>query len=78
MTWKPIEAAKKDRPILALMGGRYWSVAHWEDDESARKAPRPYWRSERGYLFGVTWDRANQPTKWLPLPAPPVEPEDGR
>lgn len=66
-----IENAPKDgTKILACMGG-YWTVASWDDDRYGKK-PRPYWSSELGRVMGVTWERENQPTHWMPLPAPPT------
>lgn len=72
MEWMPIESAPKDKSVLLLMGGKFPSVGQWDSQPFNYRA-HPYWRSERGHIFGKTWDRENQPTHWMPLPEPPKE-----
>lgn len=74
MNWQPIETAPKDGSyVLLLLGGKFVSVGSW-DLQKHHSKPNSFWASERGLLFGKTWDRANQPTHWMPLPAPPLSP----
>lgn len=65
MTWKPIETAPRDgtRVLLATESG-YIGLAGWNSTDEI-------WRSS---MYGYVRD----PKHWQPLPAPPVEPEDGR
>ena len=82
--WLPIETAEAmkcrvpnprypnvmDRQeILAQMGKRR-VIAHWDDEEYAQR-PRPHWRASSE---NVSWCRANQPTRWMPIPALPAAP----
>lgn len=65
--WQPIASAPKDgTKILACREGGRVSIWRWSDDRYA-KQPRPFWSS----MNSKTTDRANQPTHWMPLPAPP-------
>lgn len=73
--WRPISTAPKDGSYVLLYGparGTTPSVGRFTADEYAKR-PRPFW--SRVGLWGVTWDRLNPPTHWMPLPLPP-EPED--
>jgi hypothetical protein len=73
MEWHPIITAPKDgTSVLLLMGGSIPSVGAW-DKQPYHANPKPYWVSERGYCFGKAWDRANQPTHWMPFPESPKE-----
>jgi hypothetical protein len=65
--WQPIETAPKDRRIRMFVDGEE-KHGRWDDDKYAKK-PRPHWRWEGGY--SITNVRTNQPTHWMPLPAPP-------
>lgn len=68
--WQPIETAPKDNTDILLWNGRFVSVGRWNICEFYTRA-QPYWATERGYMFGVQYDRACQPTHWMPLPEPP-------
>ncbi|HDZ38966.1 MAG TPA: DUF551 domain-containing protein [Marinobacter sp.] len=70
--WRDISTAPKDGAVLLLMGGQHCSRGTWDDQKYNRK-PRPYWRSQYGWLMGIIWDRQNQPTHWMPLPRPPKD-----
>jgi len=72
MEWQPIETAPLDKSVLLLMSGGARTVGQWQLQSSHKKA-RPYWETERGWLFGKAWDRDHQPTHWMPLPALPDE-----
>lgn len=63
--WQPIEAAPKDRPILAWMWGA-WRVAKWDNDRYCKK-PRPHWVAEG---LSISDSRFHQPKWWIELPAP--------
>ena len=67
--WQPMETAPRGqtRSILYVPGYGV-EIGRYNDDRYAKK-PRPFWRWS--YLFGVATQRANQPTAWMPLPAPP-------
>jgi hypothetical protein len=76
MEWMPIEGAPKDESyVLLLMGGKYVSVGKWETQPFHTK-PKPHWTCERGLVMGKAWDRANQPTRWMPLPPLPEPPKE--
>lgn len=66
MTWKPIETAK----VFTILGWNGRSIDVWTwDPDAFSKRPRPCWR--RFDLNGITRDREEPPTHWMPLPAPP-------
>ena len=62
--WQPIATAPKDREIM-LFCPRYgvWAPGEWR---------QTYWTHFGELLFGVRVMKANQPTHWMPLPAPPT------
>jgi len=69
--WQPIETAPTNgRSVLLALSSKHVTVGRWEPQQF-HKTPRPYWSTERGWLFGISWDRKNQPTHWMPLPDPP-------
>lgn len=75
--WQPIETAPRDRRILLLRptADFDWAkiiVGRFEDDRFATK-PKPYWAHDLERLEGKRSTKANQPTHWMPLPAPPTE-----
>lgn len=75
--WQPIETAPKDRAVLvhpATWNERTASIAKWDMDQYAKK-PRPYW-SRDDDLGKVTISRERPPTHWMPLPAPPLLPDN--
>lgn len=69
INWLPIETAPKDRDVLLYLGSGQCSVGKFDHDGFARR-PRPYWSTERGWLFGKLWQRENQPTHWAELTRP--------
>ncbi len=70
MSWQPIETAPKTHAVLLWLPMGRPVVGYWEK-QGYYKNPRPYWKSSDEYLFGIRWSRDNQPTHWMPLPAPP-------
>lgn len=69
--WRPIEIAPKDgTPIFACTANGAVGICVWNKCNYHKK-PMPYWDYHNFSLYGVTWMRANQPTHWQPLPAPP-------
>lgn len=64
--WQPIETAPKDERVLVVMGG-YVVIARF-DKQEFKKKPKPLWRSDA--VMQISYDRLNQPTKWMPLPKP--------
>lgn len=64
--WQPIETAPKDKKII--LACREVEIGRWDDDSFSKK-PRPFWN--RWSVFGVSRERANQPTHWMPLPELP-------
>jgi hypothetical protein len=92
MTWEPIETAPKDGTLILVcrMTPGYPdydlgpTIGWWEGPRVARgRGRRPGWFSESDEfeppLIGQErWLLTFDPTHWQPLPAPPVEPEDGR
>lgn len=72
-TAHPIETAPKDRAILLYYPTRKkWLNGIWED-QRYHKTPNPYWRTFTA--FGVTSDRANEPTYWAEIAD--MEPVEG-
>lgn len=71
MEWQPIATAPKDGThILLHKADGAITVGRYDDDKHASR-PRPYWHTERGYLFGRRDDRDCSPTHWMPIPEPP-------
>jgi hypothetical protein len=66
--YQPIDAAPKDRPILAFMLGR-WRIARWKRNHP-HKRPRPFWSADD---LRATVSRAHQPKWWAELPPSPPE-----
>ncbi|MCG9054429.1 DUF551 domain-containing protein [Laribacter hongkongensis] len=56
---------------MLLAFGRYVTVGRFEC-QSHIKNPNPFW-NETVRRFGSLWCRQNQPTHWMPLPAPPKQ-----
>jgi hypothetical protein len=76
MEWQDIATAPKDRTRVLLYrpSELVWAqtvAGYWDSDEYAAK-PRPYWTSDVERLVGVVACRKNNPTHWMPLPAPPT------
>lgn len=77
--WQPIETAPKDGSWVLLSGGRQ-SDPTWYDqgDVTWPSAAVCRWCDEfESWKMGVVWDgdlRSNydDPTHWIPLPAPPA------
>lgn len=65
--WQPIETAPRNT-YLILAFGKHVLVGKWNWHRGYVNA-RPYWQSQSHY--GISWDRENQPTHWMPLPSPP-------
>lgn len=75
--WRDIKTAPRDgtRVDLWLPTAKRFAYGFFYDDHYRTKSkPRPYWRTDSEDLFGVAWQRANQPTHWRPLPPPPSSP----
>jgi len=67
MNWRPIETAPKDGTevlVLAVYddGPPAYAVAAWDGEE---------WRDVGDIGWGGMHGEDNQPTHWMPLPAPP-------
>lgn len=60
--WQPIETAPKDGSefLCWSKGWRYPHMAYWESEYMSFENP-------------FTYDFMDQPTHWMPLPAPPTE-----
>jgi hypothetical protein len=72
MTWQDISTAPKDGTrILLWCAAPMLPTVGWWEPQASRSKPRPFWCSERAWLFGNSWARESQPTHWMPLPAPP-------
>lgn len=56
---------------------RVVTQGRWVRDEFAKK-PKPYFDTSYGRIFGVHWMRANPPTHYRLLPAPPTENDDAQ
>lgn len=75
--WQPIETAPQGNgqllgwfPMEDARGSVH--VMHWDTDAYASR-PKPHW-SVYDWLWGKASMRRNQPTHWMPLPAPPETP----
>ena len=72
--WQPIDTAPHDQEKVLLWindpRAPVVTLGQWDDDRYAKK-PRPYWRTDDERICGTLYRRANQPTYWQPLPAPP-------
>jgi hypothetical protein len=69
--WRPIETAPKDgTEVLLYCPEQGVARGRWNDCRYASN-PRPYWTNDAERLFGVSRTRSDQPTHWMPLPAPP-------
>lgn len=62
--WQSIETAPHDGSDVLVYGRGSYAVAHWDGRE---------WRDigDIGWS-GMSGDDGNQPTHWIPLPAPPT------
>jgi hypothetical protein len=69
--WQPIETAPKSHRMSVLLLRNDCVTVGWWDGQLTHRRPKPYWHTERGYLFGVEHDRLHQPTHWMPLPSEP-------
>ena len=71
MEWQPIDTADKTskESVLLSCPRRGVVIGRWDSDEYA-KNPRPYWTNDKELLFGVRATRNDQPTHWMPKPAP--------
>jgi len=69
--WQDMATAPKDGTYILLSCPKPLGVITgcYDNDKYAKK-PRPYWM-DRGTFWGVLRTRQNQPTHWMPLPAPP-------
>lgn len=63
--WKPIETAPKDGADVLVFAHDNYSVAHWNGGE---------WRDIGDMGWGGMYGDDNEPTHWMPLPAPPMPP----
>ena len=70
MNWQPIETAPKDERVMLYYPKRGPTFGYWNSQECATK-PRPYWKHDLQYLFGIPDARQNPPTHWAPKPDPP-------
>lgn len=71
MTWQPIETAPRQRlPQVRILGWNGKTIDLWVWDTQAwSQRPRACWR--RYGARGISQDRKEQPTHWMPLPEPP-------
>ena len=70
LEWQPIETAPKDGTRLILLRGKGVVCGYWNDDKYIQKS-QPYWSHDQERIWGVRDAKTNQPTHWMPLPAPP-------
>ncbi|MDQ0506001.1 hypothetical protein QOZ94_002805 [Xanthobacter agilis] len=72
--WQPIATAPKDGTTVLLWAVSRVVPGRWSEETYAKR-PRPLWVTLSGAhgLLGISWDRDNQPTHWMPLPSPPAE-----
>ena len=70
--WLPIETAPKDGTKILVFCPRLGACgpATWDTCQYAKK-PRTFWTHWGERIFGTTRVRDDQPTHWMPLPAPP-------
>ena len=66
--WRTIESAPKDGTEILGWGGSGVDVWVFEV-QKYHKHPRPFWHR---LFHGDAYDRACQPTHWMPLPEPPA------
>ena len=72
MKWNKIETAPKNIHVLLYenRGGiETITVGKWDLDVYAKK-PKPYWLTEKGYLYGKKFDRNFNPSHWCFLHPP--------
>lgn len=73
--WQPIETAPKDGTIIDLWFGEYRETDCWWQ-EGCSIHPQAGWYSHAlCYGYGDWFDESEQPTHWMPLPAPPESPQ---
>lgn len=65
--WQDIYTAPKDGSEFLALTPRGVRIASWAKDQYASK-PRPYFRLASFGCPRSSEDRANQPTRWQPLP----------
>ena len=63
-----MNAAPRDRRILALRAGGQIGIVIW-DAQKSHKHPKPYWSDDRERVMGIAWCRANEPICWAELEA---------
>lgn len=68
MNWLPMTSAPKDGTMILLACPYRVEIGKWDDCKYS-SFPRPYWK--RNSVFGVKYERDNQPTAWMPLPILP-------
>lgn len=82
MTWRPIESAPKDGTVVDLWSPKLRRMAsfHWQKYSGwANKPPFESWSGPGGFgPFALQYPPEScpdaQPTHWMPLPDPPVQP----
>ena len=68
--WMKISTAPKDKEVFLFYPGTGAVRGHWFED-SLSPNPRPHWRNDRLFLWGIRRSRNEQPTHWMHLPQPP-------
>lgn len=65
MEWQPIETAPSE--------GMFLVYGTW-DHEEAFYHGKPWWQFGFGFSKGITgeWADGQEPSHWMPLPAPPA------
>lgn len=72
--WQPIETAPRDGSEILIWSHAFSGtvvIVRWDDDRHANK-PIPRWVT-RDPVFGRRAFVDRQPTRWMPLPAAPVQ-----
>lgn len=69
MDWKPIESAPKGGEMILL-----WLPKQ----QRIRRVMVGFWRGPFGRFgyfgnMGIVDEKLNQPTRWMPLPSPPMD-----
>lgn len=82
MEWRPIETAPRDGTPVLLGGGRDCEAEYARSDAEVTLARAPARAMWNGTLWVMCWNEAGyclvayeNPTHWMPLPAPLPAPE---
>lgn len=85
--WQPIESAPKDGTWVLMTGG---TISYRWDGDTAPACVAGQWTHEINFLYrekgrwqfawydGGYYGEYENPTHWMPLPAPPTDTKGGR